>query len=120
MSTRATIKITDGRDTLWVYHHSDGYPDGVGKDLKEYLETISYWSGDEIATDLVKGKKVGKTHNIWTDKITIGDDGYELTSGQHGDENYGYVIDCDKKTITCYRIGWDEFDWKEDKIVDIP
>ena len=120
MSTRATIKIIEGEDTVWVYHHCDGYPDGIGSDMKKYLDTLDYWDAYDIATDLIKGKKCGATNNIWTGKTTPGDDGYELTSGQHGDENYGYIIDCDKKTITCYRIGWDEYDWKEDKIVEIP
>lgn len=120
MSTRATIKITEGSDTIWVYHHSDGYPDGIGSDLKKYIKNIKYWSCDEIATDLVKGKKCGKTHNIWADTYTVGDDGYEVTTGQHGDEEYGYHIDCDNKTLTCYRLGWDEFEWKKEKIVEIP
>lgn len=38
MSTRATIKIVKkGKDDLWMYHHSDGYPDGVGCELLEFL-----------------------------------------------------------------------------------
>lgn len=120
MSTRATIKITEENDTIWVYHHSDGYPDGIGSDLKEYLKELKYWSADEIATVLVKGKTVGKSHNIWTGEARQGDDGYEITTCQHGDESYGYHINCDEQTITCYKLAWEEFEWKEDKIVEIP
>ena len=37
MSTRAHIRIKDGDEQIMLYHHHDGYPDGVGRDLKEFL-----------------------------------------------------------------------------------
>jgi hypothetical protein len=30
------------------------------------------------------------------------------------------LIDCDKKTLTCYSIGLDDYEWTNDKIVPIP
>lgn len=110
MSTRATIciKEKDSQD-IWVYHHCDGYPNGVGSDLKKYLNTLKYrWIACEIANDLIK------------DRVNLEDDGYELTSGQHGDEVYGYLIDCDEQTIKCYSINWNQAEWKPEDEVEIP
>ena len=45
---------------------------------------------------------------------------YEFTSGQHGDEEYAYLIDCDDHTLKCYSIGCDEFEWNENNIEYIP
>lgn len=116
MSTRATILIQskERNENVRIYHHCDGYPDGIGSDMKAYLKTITQtqWDVYEIANDLIKGKcgMVGKHP----------DDGYELTSCQHGDEEYAYLIDCDAKNLKCYEVGWDEFELKESKIVEIP
>ena len=106
MSTRATIKIQKKeRKDIWVYHHCDGYPSGVGTELKEFLagKKDVEWNPAEIAAELCQM-----------------DYQYELTSCQHGDEEYAYLIDCDNKILTCYKVGWDEFDWKNEKIVEIP
>lgn len=106
MSTRATIKIVrKGRKPVWMYHHCDGYPDGVGVDL---LDLLSYYDNKKwLPNDL-------------SDYINQNDYDYEFTEGQHGDEDYGYLIDCDKHTLKCYEIGWDEYEWKEEDVVDIP
>ena len=108
MSTRATILIKSKKqnEEVRVYHHSDGYPDGVGSEIKAYLKNIDRWYVYDIANDLIKGKEC--------------DDYYELTPCQHGDEDYAYLIDCDNKTLTCYVVGHDEFEWKDEKIVEIP
>lgn len=114
MSTRATILIKSKKENeeIRIYHHCDGCPDGIGSDMKAYLKTIIQWDVYEIANDLVKGKcgMVGGKP----------DSGYELTPCQHGDEEYAYLIDCDTKTLTCYKVGWEEFDWKDVNIVEIP
>ena len=110
MSTRATILIKEkDQKDIWIYHHCDGYPEGVGSDLKNYLKTQKYgWISYEIANDLIK------------DRADLKDDGYELTEAQHGDEAYGYIIDCDNKTLKCYKIGYDQFEWKQKDEVEIP
>ena len=104
MSTRATIKITDGRETMRLYHHCDGYPEGVGSELKDFL---SKKDGEWIVTALAN-------------ELATMDKQYEFTTCQHGDEEYAYLIDCKDKNLKCYKVGLDEFDWKEDKVVDIP
>ena len=69
MSTRATILIKEkDQKDIWIYHHCDGYPKGVGSDLKNYLKTQKYgWNAYEIANDLIK------------DRADLKDDGYEPT-----------------------------------------
>ena len=78
-----------------LYHHCDGYPEGIGRDLKQFLHAKKWWFASEIANDLIKQRG-------------IKDDGYEVTTCVHGDEEYIYVIDCDKKTLKCYEHRWDE------------
>lgn len=98
MSTRATIRLKEKDNVVNLYHHHDGYPKGVGAVLKDRLNNDnSYWDMYSFATNLIKDRKY---------------DEYELTFGQHGDEEYAYLVDFDTKTITCYDIGWDERDWK--------
>ena len=109
MSTRATIKIIqEEREPIRLYHHSDGYPSGVGHDLKKYLSGLNDWDwqAEEIATDIVKGK-------------VANDNSYEVANCQHGDEEYAYLIDCNKKSIKCYNVGWDDFNWTDDKLIEI-
>ena len=98
MSTRCHIRIKEGEEQFQLYHHHDGYPEGVGAELKKYLATKNHngsWYADEIANELVKGKLVA-------------DDEYEITSCIHGDEEYVYVIDCVAQTLKCYAHKWDE------------
>ena len=97
MSTRCNVIVKDKFDRIWLYHHHDGYPEGVGQDLvnrfKEKFEKNEkiWWS--DIVNKLVKDQN----------------DEYEISDGEHSDIKYCYTIDCDKKTI-CYQeifIKWD-------------
>ena len=90
MSTRASIRITEGDGQILLYHHCDGYPEGVGSELKDFLKDRRYWDAERIASGLARGYP------------------YECAICLHGDEEYVYVIDCDQKTLTCYKHGWDE------------
>lgn len=105
MSTRATILIKSEKENkrVSIYHHCDGYPEGVGEFLKNILSSLGRdWYVYNIANKLLKNQR---------DKY------YELTCGQHGDEEYAYLIDVDKRELKCYSVGWDEFEWKESKVV---
>lgn len=113
MSTRATIKIKEGNCEQYIYHHHDGQPSGIGVELKNFLNGLKpfQWDIEIIVNRLLKG---------WMSMNGHVDNGYEWTTCQHGDEEYAYLIDCGEKTIKCYKVGWDEFDWKEEKVVEIP
>jgi hypothetical protein len=46
------------------------------------------------------------------------DMGYEVAICEHADCEYGYLIDCDKQTLTCYDLDYGVKPWK--RIVEIP
>jgi hypothetical protein len=85
MSTRATIKFSDGED-IFVYRGHDGMPDSILPDIKEVIEKAKgRWSepmGCLLATMLV-----GMNFDI-DKRFPI----YEITSGFHGDESYKYFV----------------------------
>jgi hypothetical protein len=91
MSTRCNIEIIEEGKSVWLYHHHDGYPQGVGFDLMKRFndsmkkETLYL---DTVANKLVKDPQ----------------DDYEITTGEHGDIEYKYVIDCDNSRIICYSV----------------
>ena len=75
MSTRTTIKLKEKQNEINLYHHHDGYPEGVGADLKDRLNNDKkYWDMYSFTNLLIKDNN----------------DEYELTNGQHGDEAYAY------------------------------
>ena len=99
MSTRAHIIIKDENSKYYVYHHHDGYPDGVGEDLREFLS-------DE-------GKNISNAYEF-AKKLENWDGSYEFENvGLHGDEEYVYVIDLSKRTYVCYDVKKHEngIDW---------
>ena len=95
MSTRCNIIVKAKGNKITLYHHWDGYIEGVGQDLVNKLEPIfnsnnkCYWS--DVVNMLVKNKE---------------DEGYERTSRIHGDIEYLYTIDTDKKTIKVQTVGY--------------
>lgn len=101
MSTRCNIVVKEGNKKVYLYHHCDGYPSGVGIDLLDKnLFNKWYYDISYIVNKLIKA----------TD-----DDGYEYTSGIHGDIEYLYVINVKKKEIKCYKVSG--FDMKYNDIV---
>ena len=101
MSTRCNVIINsaESKTRVILYHHCDGYPEGVGADLKKVYNSLTDYAKQDcemIANRLVK------------DQYDLKDDGYEFTTDIHGDIEYLYVIDCSKKTLRCYKAGWDE------------
>lgn len=103
MSTRSQIRIKQTficeNKTVYVdlYHHHDGYPEGVGKDLLKRFANASaechklsnYCDIDYIVNELIKD---------------AGDE-YEFTAYNHLDVEYLYEIDCCTHTIRCWESG---------------
>lgn len=81
MSTRCNIHIIDYRtnDNLWLYHHHDGYPNGVGKELTDFLA--------------ISGNRSLSPEGMLDTLIYLYGDEYEVTDGEHGDIDYKYIID---------------------------
>lgn len=111
MSTRCNIIIKRKGYKAILYHHFDGYLEGVGQDLVNKLSDVQNWNWDDIANCLLKDRH---------------DDGYELTSCIHGDIEYLYTIDVEKQTIKYQTVSYDynnnwkqSFSKKRDVVVDL-
>ena len=92
MSTRCNIiiKETEGK-FFQLYHHCDGYPDGVGLELEDYIKQMN-------PTCLTRGED-------FVEFLCSEDDEYEYegtTVSVHGDIEYLYIIDLSKHTLVCY------------------
>lgn len=103
MSTRCCVKVIksfEGKTAktaeVMLYHHYDGYPEGVGADLVERSAKWSKtypergWDIDDIVNGLVKDDS----------------DCYEYTAYNHIDIEYLYTIDCNNMTIKCNEAHW--------------
>ena len=96
MSTRCNIVVKDKNNTFYVYHHCDGYPEGVGSFLYRKVNDNLYKGRFCFAEDVV--------NYLLKDEE---DNSYELTSGIHGDIEYLYEIDTHNKTLKCWKYdGW--------------
>ena len=108
MSTRCHTIITQGDDKVYVYRHSDGYPDGAGEDLKDFIDKhindFKDWNPDDFAHEL----------SCWDSQFEFED------YGLHGDESYVYFVDMDKETLECYNYSCDlpEEEIKEKMILE--
>ncbi len=90
MSTRCQIEIIGSERSVLLYHHWDGYPEGVGFDLMQRAKKFKNYTASTIANELVKNNKE--------------DDGYEISFCIHTDIEYWYEIDCRKHTIRCWKV----------------
>lgn len=78
MATRAHIIVKDSTDTCYVYHHYDGYPEGVGAELETFIKKI--YSGNGTARS-------------FCEELEGWDSSYEFENiGPHGDEDYIYTV----------------------------
>lgn len=93
MSTRAHVRVfghIKGQPVeLSYYHHSDGYPQYLGNDLKGRL-AASEGNLERFAELLTEERY------------------YDKDEGIHGDEAYLYIVDYDNGKVTCYNYSWDE------------
>lgn len=101
MSTRAHIRVKDEFGYISLYCHCDGYPSGFGMVLRRFLSTLpsNLIDADWIARKLITG--------------AIEDDFFQShiimpTTCLHGDEDYVYVVNANKRTVVCYKHNMDE------------
>jgi len=143
MSTRATIHFQDVRSYGWggpldengrhtrvpidppeyttqaiVYRHSDGYPDGLGQDLVEFVAEVShlgdtrlgdpsYLAAKWVVFDVAKGKEWQAKYDrereergdppYYADQGRLEFLGVGITLQDPGDIEYRYLIRCDGK-----------------------
>ena len=107
MSTRCNILFKDDQGSkIWVYRHSDGYPETTGKDLKEFCKGYTSKFRNDASQSagwlIIHGsqnqvKRLGaydpemkaSSESMYSWKV--GD--YEPTDQLHGDVEFIYVID---------------------------
>lgn len=94
MATRSQIRVIAGDSCINLYHHYDGYFEGVGMTLHKALERCSFSGLSFLAA------------------LTEADDDFELTSSPHGDIEYWYLLDFDKKKFIGYRVDHGETEWR--------
>ena len=95
MSTRCNVIVKENDSKFFqLYHHYDGYPEGVGVDLENYIKEMD-------SEQLEDGKKFCDfLSNPSRDTYE-----YEGTNiHPHGDIEYLYVVDISKQKIQCYEI----------------
>lgn len=108
MSTRANIVIKQGENEATLYHHHDGYPSGVGAGLFSYInEILEREDSDEI---MKSPKSLAKY------LAGIDDDEYEIEHSLSGDIEFLYIVNLDKREITCFST--DIWDYEGDDLID--
>lgn len=96
MSTRCNIIIKGrGNERVYLYHHHDGYPEGVGQDLAKLLAE-PLLIGRVYATPVV--------NHLVKNTAGLNDDEYEVTMGLHGDIDYCYVVNCKTNSLRCFKV----------------
>lgn len=99
MSTRCIVEIKDGAKKVCLYHHHDGYIEGVGYDLLK-----RFWLDEKgNFKELKNNYMLSCLENVVNHLIKDKNDEYELTTGTHTDIEYYYVIDIDKKDLKGYK-----------------
>jgi hypothetical protein len=98
MSTRATVHFqSNGKTEAIVYRHSDGYPEGLGEDLKLFFKEVQAQTKDTRFNDpaYLAAKFV-----VWqSDQYRRGLNrldflGVGVVLEDPGDIEYRYLLDC--------------------------
>ena len=93
MSTRTVVKILNGKQCCYLYHHHDGYFEGVGFLLAKIMEKY------------VNDSKISLNELV---KMLLMNSSFELTFYNHLDIEYYYEADFVKHTVT----GWNVNNWE--------
>jgi hypothetical protein len=126
MSTRCTTHFVNGNNTAAiVYRHSDGYPDGAGKDIVKFFEECCKLRDSRIgdASYLAAKYVVFLAQMFAVDYVWNGDKYNDVPRENRldflsvgvvmqdpRDIDYRYVVDCSNienghPSLKCYRIG---------------
>ena len=87
MSTRSQVKVICNGKSVMLYHHWDGYPEGVGYCLLKILKKVENkrWVDEYINKMITRGN-------------------FEITFVNHCDIEYYYELDFDKQQVNCMAI----------------
>lgn len=99
MSTRCQVQVTDGEDKLTMYHHYDGYPDNILKQLQsgynkgiETIKNTSYMSEKDALRQ--RGYMMTRAYKASAFIIASEPDGFEPLDyhDRHGDIEWFYTV----------------------------
>ena len=131
MSTRATVHFDYGSEPeAIIYRHSDGYPEGLGKDLQRFFQDVQEQTKDQRFTDpsylaakfvVWQAWEYVKMSAKWSKSTTQPHRLDFLSVGVHlrdpEDIEYRYHVDCSQNDekgfppVTCekgYKDNWQE------------
>src|SRR6185369_8753373 len=104
MSTRCQIVVKDTHDTIVLYRHSDGYPDGehgvpatIGAAL-QYAWPLPRYEAMDFAAAIVRGLKESGG-NIYIDGGGPNLEEKDFKAMLHGDIEWLYVVRMDGKQL---------------------
>ena len=87
MSTRCQVKVIAWGKEVMLYHHCDGYPEGVGYCLMRILRiNRCFYNVSDLINRMVKKGK------------------FEITFGNHSDIEYFYELNFDKNEVNCMAV----------------
>ena len=88
MSTRCQVNVIANGLSVMLYHHCDGYPEGIGYCLLKILEKYKHNNRlvDYLINNMVKNGN------------------FEITFGNHLDIEYYYELNFDKKQVNCMAV----------------
>lgn len=88
MSTRCNIKVVYQEQSILLYHHWDGYFEGIGFDLAQRIlkHQTARLGTSTFIFDLLQDKQ------------------YELVKTLNADIDYYYIVDLESNTIIGYRV----------------
>lgn len=94
MSTRCDVLVKCGKFKVQFYHHTDGYLEYIGQHLVDFMrdKEVMNQQHNDIAAENYVQKMI--------------DDGFIITFCEHGDTEYHYEVNIDKKTIKAYKVHW--------------
>lgn len=97
MSTRANIFVDYKGKREQFYHHMDGYPEGVGKELLAKLRAALLDAADDIDD---KGPEFfGMVYKYFRERLCRSAEYEPEEIGLHGDIEYLYFVNLDEMTV---------------------
>ena len=117
MSTRSYIGYSEGGDVRYVYHHYDGYPTGVGKELVKNYNSL------EQAKELVNGGDISHcfkdqggplhyaTRSTWDDSRGGQNEAWEDVKPKDPYGVDGYAEALEENQMICYAYLFMKGEW---------
>ena len=115
MSTRANVFIRESQgdcEKEVLYHHYDGYPEGVGRDLERILRKLPKDENGNVKEEYLKKKRLAEF-------ICEQDSSFLITTPSvAGDSEFDYEIDLAKRRVDWYATSWTSRSGEQDWLCD--